>query len=310
MTLPDLHAWRRPRPRLRRAAPARRPPGRRRRAGAPHALAITHGTTVVAIRYADGVVMAGDRRATAGNLISHRTMEKVFPADRYSRRRHRRRRRAGHRDGEAVPAPARALREGRGHAPSASRARPTSSARWCAATCPRPCRASPSCRSSPATTCAAATGRLFKYDVTGGRYEEQRLRRHRLGQPPRRHRRSSSAAATDIDRDDGDRPRRPGPVRGGRRGLRHRRPRRRCGASTRRWPPSPPTASSAVRRRGRRALRSRSSTPQDRSGGRHRHEHALLRRARAGDEGPGRLRPQGHRPGPQPRRPSSTPTAS
>jgi proteasome beta subunit len=45
---------------------------------------ITHGTTVVALRYADGVVMAGDRRATSGNLISHRTMEKVFPADRHS----------------------------------------------------------------------------------------------------------------------------------------------------------------------------------------------------------------------------------
>ena len=45
---------------------------------------ITHGTTVVAVRYADGVVMAGDRRATSGNLISHRTMEKVFPADRHS----------------------------------------------------------------------------------------------------------------------------------------------------------------------------------------------------------------------------------
>ena len=45
---------------------------------------ITHGTTVVAIRYADGVAMAGDRRATAGNFISHRTMEKVFPADRHS----------------------------------------------------------------------------------------------------------------------------------------------------------------------------------------------------------------------------------
>lgn len=44
----------------------------------------THGTTVVAIRYADGVVMAGDRRATSGNLISHRAMDKVFPADRYS----------------------------------------------------------------------------------------------------------------------------------------------------------------------------------------------------------------------------------
>ncbi len=45
---------------------------------------ITHGTTVVAIRYADGVVMAGDRRATSGNFISHRAIEKVFPADRHS----------------------------------------------------------------------------------------------------------------------------------------------------------------------------------------------------------------------------------
>jgi len=45
---------------------------------------IPHGTTVVAIRYAEGVVMAGDRRATSGNLISHRSIEKVFPADRWS----------------------------------------------------------------------------------------------------------------------------------------------------------------------------------------------------------------------------------
>jgi proteasome beta subunit len=45
---------------------------------------VTHGTTCVAIRYADGVVMAGDRRATSGNLISHRTIEKVFAADRHS----------------------------------------------------------------------------------------------------------------------------------------------------------------------------------------------------------------------------------
>jgi proteasome beta subunit len=43
-----------------------------------------HGTTCVAIRFADGVVLAGDRRATSGHLISHRTIEKVFPADRYS----------------------------------------------------------------------------------------------------------------------------------------------------------------------------------------------------------------------------------
>ena len=43
-----------------------------------------HGTTVVALRFADGIVMAGDRRATEGNAIAHRAMEKVFPADRYS----------------------------------------------------------------------------------------------------------------------------------------------------------------------------------------------------------------------------------
>jgi len=43
-----------------------------------------HGTTVVALRFADGIVMAGDRRATEGHAIAHRAMEKVFPADRYS----------------------------------------------------------------------------------------------------------------------------------------------------------------------------------------------------------------------------------
>ena len=47
-------------------------------------VSITHGTTVVAVRCADGVVMAGDRRATSGHLIAHRSMEKVLPADRHS----------------------------------------------------------------------------------------------------------------------------------------------------------------------------------------------------------------------------------
>lgn len=45
---------------------------------------VPHATTCVALRFADGVVMAGDRRATSGNLISHRAMEKVVQADRYS----------------------------------------------------------------------------------------------------------------------------------------------------------------------------------------------------------------------------------
>ena len=47
-------------------------------------LSVPHATTCVALRYDNGVVMAGDRRATAGNLISHRTMEKVVQADRHS----------------------------------------------------------------------------------------------------------------------------------------------------------------------------------------------------------------------------------
>ena len=84
MTLPIFSATDDPGPDfaslLRRTAPpANAGPG-----AAPTPLTITHGTTVVAIRYADGVLMAGDRRATSGHLISHRTMEKVFPADRFS----------------------------------------------------------------------------------------------------------------------------------------------------------------------------------------------------------------------------------
>lgn len=47
-------------------------------------LGIPHATTCVALRYDGGVVIAGDRRATSGNLISHRTMEKVVQADRHS----------------------------------------------------------------------------------------------------------------------------------------------------------------------------------------------------------------------------------
>jgi proteasome beta subunit len=43
-----------------------------------------HGTTVLAVRYNNGVVMAGDRRATMGSRISNREMEKVVPADRHS----------------------------------------------------------------------------------------------------------------------------------------------------------------------------------------------------------------------------------
>jgi proteasome beta subunit len=40
-----------------------------------------HGTTILAIRYHGGVVIAGDRRATEGYSIAHRSIEKVFPTD-------------------------------------------------------------------------------------------------------------------------------------------------------------------------------------------------------------------------------------
>ena len=43
-----------------------------------------HGTTIVAASFPGGVIMAGDRRATMGNVIAQRDIEKVFPADEYS----------------------------------------------------------------------------------------------------------------------------------------------------------------------------------------------------------------------------------
>jgi proteasome beta subunit len=45
---------------------------------------LPHGTTIVALTYAGGVVMAGDRRATMGNLIAQRDIEKVFVTDAHS----------------------------------------------------------------------------------------------------------------------------------------------------------------------------------------------------------------------------------
>ena len=67
---------------LRKVAPDALPPVVMGQAGQP--FDITHGTTVVAIRCDGGVVMAGDRRATAGYTIANRRIEKVFPADELS----------------------------------------------------------------------------------------------------------------------------------------------------------------------------------------------------------------------------------
>jgi len=42
------------------------------------------GTTVLALRYSEGVVMVGDRQATEGHLVAHRRIQKVFQADAFS----------------------------------------------------------------------------------------------------------------------------------------------------------------------------------------------------------------------------------
>ena len=59
-------------------------PGRRTPPAAAMGDQVPHGTTIVAARFPGGVVMAGDRRATMGNVIAQRTIEKVFRADELS----------------------------------------------------------------------------------------------------------------------------------------------------------------------------------------------------------------------------------
>ncbi|MDH3540036.1 MAG: proteasome subunit beta [Acidimicrobiia bacterium] len=52
--------------------------------GDAQTLRAPEATTILALRYADGVVMVGDRRATEGHTIAHRRMQKVYPADGFS----------------------------------------------------------------------------------------------------------------------------------------------------------------------------------------------------------------------------------
>ncbi len=59
-------------------------PGNRPLPPVQGAVEAPHGTTIVAATFPGGVVLAGDRRATMGNVIAQRDIEKVFPADEYS----------------------------------------------------------------------------------------------------------------------------------------------------------------------------------------------------------------------------------
>ena len=59
-------------------------PGAGAGTGSAAGLDVPHGTTIVSLTFANGVLMAGDRRATMGNIIAQRDIEKVYPADEYS----------------------------------------------------------------------------------------------------------------------------------------------------------------------------------------------------------------------------------
>lgn len=59
-------------------------PGYRSLPGELSAASAPHGTTIVALTFRGGVLIAGDRRATMGNLVAQRDIEKVFVTDSYS----------------------------------------------------------------------------------------------------------------------------------------------------------------------------------------------------------------------------------
>ena len=61
-----------------------RPDFSRFAAGAFDPSSIPHGTTVLAFKYADGVMVAGDRLATEGYRVASRDVQKVFPTDAHS----------------------------------------------------------------------------------------------------------------------------------------------------------------------------------------------------------------------------------
>ncbi|WP_423923883.1 proteasome subunit beta [Candidatus Poriferisodalis sp.] len=132
----------------------------------------SHATTVLAVRTAEGVVVAGDRRATSGHLISHRDMRKVFPADSYS---------AVAIAGAAGPA-VQMVRlfqlqleyyekiEGK---PLSLEGKANQLAEMLRAHLPQAMLGLPVVPIFAGYDPSDGSGRLFQYDVTGGRYEEQ-----------------------------------------------------------------------------------------------------------------------------------------
>jgi proteasome beta subunit len=69
---------------LRRQAPELLPINRAASASVVPGDAVPHGTTIVALKFPGGVVMAGDRRSTQGNMIASRDVQKVYITDDYT----------------------------------------------------------------------------------------------------------------------------------------------------------------------------------------------------------------------------------
>lgn len=209
-----------------------------------------HGTTIVAAIFDGGVVIAGDRRATMGNVIAQRDMEKVFPADEYSAVGVAGTMRPRDRDGPDVPAGAGALREDRGRRPLPGG------------------QGQPADHHDPGQPGHGDAGPRGRPDVRGLRHRpgprpDLHLRRHRRpfrGARLRRHRirlglrprLDEEAPPRGPDGPAGVHHGRPGPLRRGRRRLRDRRPRPRpqdlpdrLADHRGRLPPASPTRRSA-----------------------------------------------------------------
>ncbi len=70
---------------LRRQAPHLLPSGGVAAGGLPEVSnALPHGTTIVALKFPGGVLIAGDRRSTQGNMIAGRDVQKVYITDDYT----------------------------------------------------------------------------------------------------------------------------------------------------------------------------------------------------------------------------------
>ncbi len=243
--------------------------------------------------------MAGDRRATEGHAIAHRAMDKVFPADRYS---------AVAIAGAAGPAVemVRLFQTQLEHYEKVEgvvlslEGKANQLSQMVREHLPMAMQGLAVVPLFAGYDLARGTGRIFTYDVTGGHYEESEYNATGSGGRDARttiklgYRRGLARdeavelaiealyEAADEDSATGG----PDLVRGiyplvatvDGRGLLPGARRRGGGAV--RGPHRAPTGGGRSRREG---------------GG---HDHAVLRRPRAGHEGPGRVRPEGHRPGP------------